>query len=95
MANSDRLFTVTVNENNCVVEVSEQCAPLVQNADGKLERDHGGASWPSDDEIAAEVKRQTGREVKVKFHDSGDSLLEGVYYFVLTKPQKQKSPERV
>jgi len=48
------------------------------DADG--ERDYGNADWPTDEAIAAEVERQIGRPVAVKFFDKGDDLCEGVYH---------------
>lgn len=80
-------FTVTVlnasgNETaflSLSVRIPETAAPLVLNDEGEEERDHGNADWPTDEEIVAEVKRITGRDVVLGAYGDGDDLLEVTY----------------
>lgn len=61
------------------VRIPETAAPLVLNDEGEEERDHGNADWPTDEEIVAEVKRITGRDVVLGAYGDGDDLLEVTY----------------
>lgn len=79
-------FTVTVlNASNdeptlrLSVRIPETAAPLVLNDEGEEVRDHGNADWPTDEEIVAEVKRLTGRDVVLGAYGDGDDLLEVTY----------------
>lgn len=61
------------------VRIPETAAPLVLNDEGKEVRDHGNADWPTDEEIVAEVRRLTGRDVVLGAYGDGDDLLEVTY----------------
>jgi hypothetical protein len=74
--------TVLNREGVASVVIDEANAPLVLNPEtGAEERDWGNADWPSEEEVSAEISRQIGRQVAVKFFDVGDNLAEGIYHF--------------
>jgi hypothetical protein len=71
-ANGSRAILVTIPEAN---------APWAPNAEGERERDHGHATWPTDERIRARAEEVLGVPLTdyLFFWDTGGNLLEAVY----------------